>query len=270
VKLLALALLLSASDHERLAGAPRSLDVIGGAPDGDTHAVVAVELDGYVTCTGSLIAARAVLTAAHCSWFPGLSVRAAGREIAVVDVQRHQRAAPGSFAQDLAILELGEAVDDVEPLAIGSLPNEAEALRVVGFGRDEHGDRGERRSVLATPVEITAETIRFEGAHATACRGDSGGPALTLEEPEMIVAVASYGDPDCEAFAVFERVDVHADFVADVLATLEDDSPSGCRVGRGAGPGACLLAMMLALVVPARLPVRASPARSGASGRARA
>lgn len=248
MKLLLLAVLGLGVDDVRIG---IGQEVIGGAPDADTHAVVAVELDGHGVCSGSIVAARAVLTAAHCSWFPGLSVRVSGRAIEVVDVMRPEGAAPGSFAVDLAVLELGEAVEDIEPLEIGSLQEGEDALRMVGFGQGDTGREGERRSVVARAVEVTAETMRIEGADATVCRGDSGGPALVGGMPERIVAVASHGDPACERFAVLQRVEPHAAWIEEALGRVEEGEGAGCRAG-GTGTAAGWMAVVLVAVCGAR------------------
>jgi MYXO-CTERM domain-containing protein len=57
------------------------------------------------------------------------------------------------------------------------------------------------------------------------CVGDSGGPGLVMRDGvERVATVTSYGDNDCNGFSASTRVDVHAGWIAQMVA--EHDPPA--------------------------------------------
>ncbi|MCC7024728.1 MAG: serine protease [Thermomicrobiales bacterium] len=171
----------------------------------------------YIQCGGTLIDMTHVLTAAHCvagnqktpqkfhlaigqanirSFKPG-----AGRPVA--EVVLHPAYNPVTFANDVAVLRLTEAVDDegIEPITI------------VGPGQTEFDEAGKPASVVGwgqiseqgpAPAQLRAADLRIASdqacgkayrsgfdarvmicasyRHRDSCYGDSGGPLIAREQ----------------------------------------------------------------------------------------
>jgi len=198
----------------------RSAITHGDADSGDP-AVAALLLrvggcGGGVFCSGTLVAPRAVLTAAHCLdvapsgamvvYFGG-DVRALGETHAVVAVFRHP-------TLDVAVLAL-DAPAAAVPVALdgGPAPSPGDLVRLVGFGADENGQSGVKRQGTAQIAAVTATELQVSPAPALACGGDSGGPLL---HASGLAAVTSFGDAACAASSTHVRVP--AAFVADAMA----------------------------------------------------
>ena len=204
--------------------------IVGGAPAPTDVAVVALlrrsvrcEPDATpVECTGTLVAPRVVVTAAHCvgdaptnalEVFIGDSVTGPGRRIAVVGGRIDPTWDPATHANDIAALILAEDAP-VAPLARAA-PTGAD-VRLVGYGitTGTGTDVGERRAGTAHVMALSADELRLEPGPAMSCKGDSGGPVL---QAGALVAVTSYGDPACTQFGVAMRVDAHAAFLQSVI-----------------------------------------------------
>jgi len=235
--------------------------VVGGDPDPGDPAVVALvarrarceEPDLALLCTGTLVAPRVVLTAAHCLdvfgedgqyevFFGAQLGDSAGHFALVTSARRHPDYDPATHEHDLALLRLAAPVD-VAPAALPTAllqPASAEQVRVVGFGTEVVGQlaTGEKRSGWMSIGEVTATGVTTAPSPAMSCTGDSGGPVLaTVSGGEVLLGVSASGDPGCRASAFNVRVDAAmGDFIQPFLAET-DGAPSG--YGDTASVGFC-------------------------------
>jgi secreted trypsin-like serine protease len=172
--------------------------IVGGSfvPNGSYPWTAALlTSSGSQFCGGSLIASKWVLTAAHCS-ASAASVRvgsvdrtSGGQVIRVVRKINH----PNYNGQnDIALLELASPVSGITPIARGtSTPAVGSSIRLLGWGQTTSpfgGDSGSRYLKLLDTTVLTRGTCNnnpgpgdlcIKGTRtATACKGDSGGPAL--------------------------------------------------------------------------------------------
>lgn len=162
-------------------------------------------------CSGTLIAAGVVLSAAHCfdEAAPRTFHLASGASFEIAGAALHpayDRAAvrapePGlAAASDVALAFLAEpsavspAAMSEEHIGVGA------RVEVAGWGG------GELREVETALVEVGAAELRV--GPASACHGDSGGPALL--DGEVIAVISRTADPfgSCAAGAIATRVDV--------------------------------------------------------------
>ena len=209
--------------------------IIGGTQDSG-HPAVALMLDTMtgIECSGSLIAPQVLLTAAECiagdsdashyTVLGGATAFAAPDwSVGVSSVVVNPAYDFMTFSNDVGVLLLASA-PPVSPFPwLATDPGGAYFpgihFTAVGYGvsnaQSESGD-GVRRMVGLTISIADASTFRIDATGGKSpCIGDQGGPALeVVNQVETVIGTFAYGDQACAQFAVYERTDANATFIA--------------------------------------------------------
>jgi len=248
-----------AADSRATAEISRS--ITNGTMDDGDPAVVALLFSGQAYCTGTVIAGRWVLTAAHCLQPPmspsevyvGTSPVAGGVRLAVARTLVHPRFNFIGLQNDLGLVEL------VEPAPSTPLPLRKEPLdpgwigsmvRLVGFGSSSGlaKENAVKRSGTAKISALDPQKLTLQPAPSDACLTDSGAPILEeVEGLERVIGVISSGDAQCQDHARAVRVDP---FVDDFILPAIDgpERGYGCQPVPDRAPGPSLLVLTLTLV----------------------
>lgn len=207
---------------------PAATPIVGGEPTGDGayESVVALISDGHPFCTGTAVAPRLVLTAAHCvidvrrlrdlEVIAGASVLS-GRRLDVAAIGFTPEYDPVPTHVDVHDFGYVLLAEDFSPrdgfVSLIAAPEEwdevmqpGQVITLVGYGEDPtvsgyFRGSGIKRMVETTIRQLTPQGLEFfaGGAQLDSCDGDSGGPAFARvsDGTRRLIGVTSRGSEPC-------------------------------------------------------------------------
>ena len=235
------------------------LRIFGGAPvpSGEKMHCVAVGQNNQFCCTGTLIAPRVVVTAAHCfdlgcigstgQVYFGLNSNtpSTGTVVGCTCIP-HPNYNAVTNENDIAILILDSPVPfEPCPIATSAQIDQASSLNLAGFGFTERGTFGIKMEVDVIVSSINCGSTADQNLYGCiankemvagglgfdSCNGDSGGPAYVLEGDRHFLAgatsrAAANSTVACGDGGVYVRVDKYLAWIQ-ATATAQGVSVPG-------------------------------------------
>ena len=231
--------------------------ITSGTVDEGDSAVVALLSSGQAYCTGTVVADRWVLTAAHClqsmspsEVYVGTRPSAGGQRLQVARTIIHPRFNFIGLENDLGLVQLAVPAP-MTPLRLMRQPLDqawvGSTVRLVGFGSTSSTDTEPplKRTGMGRITVLDTQKFTLQGAPSQTCITDSGAPALYDQDGvDYVVGVSSSGDAHCQEYARIVRVDAYADDF--ILGTIGGPDSHGCQASpAGTAPGPPLLVFAL-------------------------
>lgn len=242
--------------------------IVGGAAFAGVPAVGAITLNGQMWCTGTLISARRVVTAAHClsdyaasSFRFAIGPNAASPEktYAITGGAQYPGWSEDTLVGDIAYLTLAQDATETPVSVLNTFDSSwlNVSLTFVGYGVED-GQRqsgaGVKRAVIMPISEVGSTQFAYETAGKNTCNGDSGGPAFFIDQGGnyLLVGTTSYGDTYCTQYGVDTTVPAYISWLGvtgvapsststttTTTTTTDDDTSDACGgetfVGRCSG-----------------------------------
>jgi hypothetical protein len=183
-----------------IGGGPAATAIVNGTACSSTNsAVVLVNLrmpSGFSLgqCSATLIAPRAILTAAHCFDEPGAVVRiwlGSGDEIQAESYVKHPDYRDVGAGPDVGVAFFAQDVGRVPvPLLLSRDARVGETAVIAGWGRDQNSIPATLRAGTTTITSAGPELLEtvFSSNASSICSGDSGGPILLQEGGQWAIA----------------------------------------------------------------------------------
>lgn len=218
---------------------------------------------GNILCTGTLIASRYVLTAAHC-FFDSRNRRVVGdaevvarmngQEYPSVRVSIHPTYRARSSAcvdgeVDAAIIELASEAGGISAIPLVEAPVPVgSTITLVGYGTEGTGRSGENGSVPPVGLVNTGTTViqgygdsppmknsastyyfwKFDSGEANTGSGDSGGPAFVYAGDQPYISGITCGGEGESQFGMYSyntRADVLVTWARAITGSAPSTSP---------------------------------------------